>query len=256
MSFDWAELLRLPEATMAGGLNIPKTMLVKNGELTKSDQRRLSNVLHLKYAASLKHGNTRIPPVVNGEYDAQSVLILACELKTTASAPAEVMQVIHKVFPNPTVVCAETSDGRIGISVGLKRRSQSEAGEFVVESIRNSSFFSPDDERYEPYLSRIQFPNLSQQDLLSLVRKLASDTERARVIPVLGFYPACGERDTETLMRLVREVSARQVKIEGLRARWRAKGVSLAESAKLRVQMRDMQREIDEYHDEIQRLCR
>lgn len=48
---DWNGILRLPEAALAGCRRIPKTVLVKQAMLTKTEQKRLDKVARLEHFA-------------------------------------------------------------------------------------------------------------------------------------------------------------------------------------------------------------
>lgn len=51
---DWNGILRLPEAALAGCRRIPKTVLVKQAMLTKTEQKRLDKVARLEHFATVR----------------------------------------------------------------------------------------------------------------------------------------------------------------------------------------------------------
>ena len=59
---DWNGILRLPDAALAGDRRIPKTVLVKQAMLTKTEQKRLDKVARLEHFATVQKSTTRIPP--------------------------------------------------------------------------------------------------------------------------------------------------------------------------------------------------
>lgn len=50
---DWNGILRLPDAALAGCRRIPKTVLVKQAMLTKTEQKRLDKVARLEHFATV-----------------------------------------------------------------------------------------------------------------------------------------------------------------------------------------------------------
>ena len=47
---DWARSLELPSSTIAGDKTIPKTVLTKQGNLTKTEQRHLKQLKRLGHS--------------------------------------------------------------------------------------------------------------------------------------------------------------------------------------------------------------
>ena len=112
---DWNGILRLPEAALAGCRRIPKTVLVKQAMLTKTEQKRLDKVARLEHFATVQKSTTRIPPYEDDERNVQSVVFLRCEMTAGTMAVAEVAELVHKCFPNPTVLLVDAEEpGRAG----------------------------------------------------------------------------------------------------------------------------------------------
>ena len=89
---DWNGILRLPEAALAGCRRIPKTVLVKQAMLTKTEQKRLDKVARLEHFATVQKSTTRIPPYEDDERNVQSVVFLRCEMTAGTMAVAEVAE--------------------------------------------------------------------------------------------------------------------------------------------------------------------
>lgn len=135
---DWNGILRLPEAALAGCRRIPKTVLVKQAMLTKTEQKRLDKVARLEHFATVQKSTTRIPPYEDDERNVQSVVFLRCEMTAGTMAVAEVAELVHKCFPNPTVLLVEAG-GCACISVALTRRTRpSRARRSSTESSRRA----------------------------------------------------------------------------------------------------------------------
>lgn len=216
MSVRWNDILRLPEAALAGERGIPKAQLVRQGELTKSQEAKLKGVERLSHFATLQKSTTRMLPVRDEEHDIQAVLVLVCELKGTV-APFEIAEIIHGVFPNPTILLFEMGD-EIGISTVLKRLSRSERGAVVIERSSYSAMFEADDARYSGLLAAIAFDQLDQSTLVGYLNSLMDATDLARVIPTVGEYPRCPRDSIPKLMDLAKRMAALQHEITALDA--------------------------------------
>ena len=124
---DWNGILRLPDAALAGCRRIPKTVLVKRAMLTKTEQKRLDKVARLEHFATVQKSTTRIPPREDDERNVQSIVFLRCEMAAGTMAVAEVAELVHKCFPNPTVLLIEAG-GCVCLrrsSTGSSRRARS-----------------------------------------------------------------------------------------------------------------------------------
>lgn len=150
---DWNGILRLPDAALAGDRRIPKTVLVKQAMLTKTEQKRLDKVARLEHFATVQKSTTRIPPYEDDDYNVQSVVFLRCEMTVGTMAVAEVAELVHKCFPNPTVLLIEAG-GCVCVSVALTRKSQAEQGATVVDRTEATGAFDPAVRDMRPSLTR------------------------------------------------------------------------------------------------------
>lgn len=251
---DWNGILRLPEAALAGGRRIPKTVLVKQAMLTKTEQKRLDKVARLEHFATVQKSTTRIPPHVDEERDVQSIVFLRCEMSAGSMAVAEVAELVHKCFPNPTVLLIEAG-GRACVSVALTRKSQAEQGATVVDRIESTGTFDPGRPEYADFLGALAFDQLSQSDLWEYLLDMARAVALSRAIGGLGFYPSCPAQDREKLLVLTSRYDELGASVKRLRGQRRSKGITLNESAKLRMEMKEEERRLRAVADEIKEIC-
>lgn len=161
---DWNGVLRLPDVVLTGDHRIPKTVLVKQAMLTKTEQKRLDKVARLEHFATVQKSTTRIPPYEDDERNVQSIVFLRCEMAAGTMAVAEVADLVHKCFPNPTVILIEAGC-RACVSVALTRKSQAEQGATVIDRIEATGAFDPGRPEYADFLGTLAFERLSQGDL-------------------------------------------------------------------------------------------
>lgn len=250
---EWEKMLGLPAATLAGNRRIPKTQLAAQGRYTKREEKLLAAAESLTHVATLQKSNTPMLPVSDEEHDVAAILYLRCVMKRR-SGTAELAELLHRTFPNPTVLLFEAEEA-CGVSVALKRKSLAEHGEVVVEQIAGTGWFDPDDVAYSSYLEAAAYFALPQATLLEFVRALVRRTLAAKCIGALGFYPAVREGVVNELMTRVRRLGELQTQIEELQARRRSRETSLADSTKLRVEIKKLEKEKLAVAEGIKELC-
>lgn len=251
---DWNGILRLPDAALAGDRRIPKAVLVKQAMLTKTEQKRLDKVARLEHFATVQKSTTRIPPYEDDERNVQSIVFLRCGMAAGSMALAEVAELMHKCFPNPTVLLIEAGD-RACVSIALTRKSQAERGATVIDRIESTGAFDPGCPEYADFLDVLAFGQLSQGDLWEYLIDLARAVTLSRAIKGLGFYPRCRAQDREKLIVLASRYDELDASVKRLRERRRSKDITLNESAKLRMEMKEEERRLKAVADEIKEIC-
>lgn len=251
---DWNGILRLPEAALAGGRRIPKAVLAKQAMLTKTEQKKLDKIARLEHFATVQKSTTRIPPYEDDRRNVQSIVFLRCEMAAGTMAVAEVAELMHKCFPNPTVHLVEAGD-RACVSAALTRKSQAEQGATVVDRIESTGTFDPGDPEYADFLGALAFGRLSQGDLWEYLLDMARVVALSRAIGDLGFYPSCPARDREKLIVLTSRYDELEASVKRMKEQRRSKDITLNESAKLRMKMKEEERRIRVVADEIKEIC-
>ena len=249
----WNDWLRLPTAALAGDRRIPKTVLTRQASLTKTEQKVLDKVASLTHFATVQKSTTYIPPHEDDDRNIQSIVFLRCELVRSV-AYAEVASLVHKCFPNPTVILFEAAD-EVCISCAVTRRSLAERGATVVEGIEATCGFSPDDARYAPLFADLAFDALPQDDLYAYVRELSWRLRLARLVASLGFYPDCAPAERPHLLELTARLDDLTAERNALAQQRRNRELSLNETAKLRIHQRDVEKQMTATLVEIEGVC-
>ena len=251
---DWNGVLRLPDAALAGCRRIPKTVLAKQVMLTKTEQKRLDKVARLEHFATVQKSTTRIPPYEDDKRNVQSIVFLRCEMAAGSMAVSEMAELVHKCFPNPTVLLIEAG-GRTCMSVALTRKSQAEQGATVVDRIESTGAFDPGGPEYADFLGALAFGRLPQDDLWKYLLDMARVVVLSRAIGGLGFYPVCPARDREKLIVLASRYDELGASVKRLKERRRSKDITLNESAKLGMGVKEEGRRLRAVADEIKEIC-
>lgn len=248
------DIFRLPEAALAGDKRIPKTMLVSQAALTKHEQKTLDKVKRVEHFATVQKSTTRIPSCVNDERDIQGIIFLRCEMAGDSEAYAEVGRLLHKCFPNPTVIVFD-GENHTCISAAMTRKSFAEKGAVVIEEIQSTGRFTMQDPRYAPFLDALDFNNLDQRDLLCLLRDIAWNIQLSRSVPALGFFPSCSEQDKDRLVELIGENDRLGKEFNEIQAAGKDKDITLNEKAKLRMRGKEIKKRCDVVALEIKEIC-
>lgn len=253
-TFNWNDIFQLPATAFAGDRRIPKTVLTKQALLTKTEQKTLDKVRKLVHFATVQKSTTRIPSHVDENYDIQSILILQCEMADSA-AYGEVAHLLHKCFPNPTVILFD-GPKEVCISVATTRNSLAEKGAIVVDAVESTGGFPLADKAYKPFLDSLAFNEMSQQDLLAFVNDLTWHVILSHGIQAVGFYPQCPEHEREALSKLIEQYDDVASEIASIvQQRKTNKELTLNESAHLRIRMRELEQDQEIVSKMIKEVC-
>lgn len=163
---------------------------------------------------------------------------------------------VHGCFPNPTVILAEGfANPGIAVSAALRRKNLAEHGAFVTERISSSGLFKVENPEYAPFLERLSFAMLPQTTLMDYLIALGDRTLLARSVKALGFYPVCKDSDVDLLMGHVKAMNALTSKINELNDARKSKDATLADTTKLRIEMRKLEQQRESVMDEIKEIC-
>lgn len=253
---EWNQCLRLPEATLQGGKRIPKTVLASHADLSRKELRLLDNLRELRSHAVLGRSNTGIPPRVDAAHDVRAVLYLDCLLGSWNRA-GELAAVLHRAFPNPTVLLMRTMDvldGRM-ISVAAKRKSLAETGAVVVEETETTTPLQPLDGDAPAFWEAFAYGRLPQADLLDYVHGMQDVILFHNLRPRLGFMPRPGLIHRSEIRRELVRLKQVDAEIRGLDARRRSKDTTIGASADLRVLLSGKKEEAQIIVDHIKELC-
>lgn len=254
MSVEWNDILGLPQAALAGDRRIPKAAVARHSNLTKREQKTLDKVKLLSHFATVQKSTTRILPYVDESYNIESIVFLRCEMSEKSVAFAEVSGLLHRCFPNPTVLLMVGSAGAC-ISAALTRKSLSEKRAVVVEEQRSTGGLNLDDPKVQDILRSLAFAKLPQENLLVYLREMLWRIRLIRSTESLGFYPECGERKRGRLVELLGKIEQLGHETMELSQARRSKEVSLNEQMKLRVRLKDIEKQCDLTVVEIKELC-
>lgn len=254
MSMEWNEIFKLPVAALAGDKRIPKSVVIRQAELAKREQKTLNKVKRLSHFATLQKSTTYILPHVDDGHDVESIVFLLCEMSEKSTAFSEVAGLLHRCFPNPTILLMEGS-GTICVSAALTRKSLSEKDAMVIEEQRSTGALDPDDSQLRDMFKGLAFERLPQENLLIYLREMMWRIRLIRVSETLGFYPERDTHDRERLLKLLAEAERLGNEAAELAQARRDRKLSLNEQMGLRVRLKDIENKRDYIIAGIKELC-
>ena len=254
MSARWEDIFQLPDAALAGYKRMPKTLLVRQAALTKHEQKTLDKMRRLEHFATASKATTRMLPRMDDEYNIQSVIFLRCEMAAASQAVAEVARLIHKCFPNPTVLMQDVGD-KTCLSVAITRKSHAEREATVIETVESTGLFDGKAPEWQPFLDALAYARLPQGDLYEYLRAMAWNVVLARAIEALGFYPQVDAGKREQILALISGYDKAHGEVRRLYDERRKPDVSLNESAKLRMRIRKAEQQRSAILNKIKELC-
>lgn len=130
-----------------------------------------------------------------------------------------------------------------------------EHGAFMTERTYASGLFNAGKTEYTPYLERLGFSTFPQTTLLGYLVPLGDGTSLARAVKALGFYPICKDTDVDLLMGHVKSMNESSSKIGELNDARKWKDAALADTTKLRVEMRKLEQQRESAMDGIKEIC-
>lgn len=253
-SADWNSILQLPKAALAGNTQVPKATVIRQAQLNKNDARVLNKVRRLEHFATVQKSTTRIPPTIDEDRNIQCIIVLRCEM-SKSGAYAEVASVLHRCFPNPTLIlfdgCQETC-----ISVASTRRSRVQNGEVVVDHIESTGRMLKDEDVFARFYDSLAFDVMPQENLAVYLEAIARNIKLSRVTGPLGFYPTCSRQAQARLEPLIDRYDKLSSKISALsRQRKGNREIPLSDSARMRVQEAELGNVLRGVVEEIKEIC-
>lgn len=248
------DIFMLPQSALVGDKRIPKTMLVSQAALTNHEQKTLDKAKRIEYFAKVQKSTTRIPGYVDEERDIPSIIFLHAELASGAQAFMEVARLVHKCFPNPTVMVLE-SGNLMCITVAITRKSHVEKGATVIEAVETTGAFELDDPAYKGLVEELAFNRLPQDNLWSYLQALAWNVRLSRTVEALGFYPRCVSEKRAQMNGLIENFDCVRSELKAISDQRKDKDTSLNDSAKLRMEMKRLKKKQAEIVSEIKELC-
>ncbi len=122
---------------------VPKKLLTEQGASTAADKRLIQDGIEdIIWVAALKPTNIGVPVYRDGQREYLEIAVLTATLRL-GSKGARLIELIHRAIPYPLFLVSSQPDG-VTISLSHIRRSEGQTGKTVIEDLRRTAPFSPD----------------------------------------------------------------------------------------------------------------
>lgn len=148
---------------------VPKKLLTEQGAPTAVDKRRIQEgIEELIWVAALKPTNVAVPAFRDDVREYLEIVVLSASLRAGAKE-ARLIELIHRAVPYPLLLVAAHGD-TVSLSLAHKRWSQAEKGRVVIEDVRRTAPFRPEESTAAEtaFLASLGISNLPSRDLYAL----------------------------------------------------------------------------------------
>lgn len=211
----------------------------------------------LEHFATVRESTTGILPFESAGRDVQSIVFLRCETTGDIDAYIPVARLLHKCFPDPTVILFDEVT-KLCISVATTRKSFAEKDTVVIDAIESIGRVYKGDEGLVPFYESLAFDRLPHDNLWAYLEGIAWSVRLARAQWGLGFFPTCPEHKREEMRVLIERYDVLNREIEELFWHRHRNRRSLApdESARLRAREEQLREERDGVIEEMRAVVR
>ncbi|MGA2248385.1 MAG: DUF4391 domain-containing protein [Verrucomicrobiota bacterium] len=176
---------------------VPKKLLLENGAPTASDKRQISEgIEEILWHAALKPANLGVPAYRDTMREYLEIAVLTVAFRAAAKT-GRLVELIHRAIPYPVLLIA-TMGGMATVSVAHKRWSQGETGQVVIEELRATAPFQPENATAETsqFLARLAVSSLPQGNLFALYQSWLDSVLALEAAQITGAFvpPPSAER--------------------------------------------------------------
>jgi hypothetical protein len=188
--------LALPAETRVDR-RVPKKLLVENGVPTAGDKRQINDgIEEILWQAALKPANLGVPAYRDAVREYLEIAVLTVSFRPAAKT-ARLVELIHRAIPYPVLLIA-TMGETATVSVAHKRWSQGETGRVVIEELRATAPFPPENATVETsqFLARLAVSGLPQGNLFALYQSWLDSVLALEAAEITGAFvpPPSAER--------------------------------------------------------------
>jgi hypothetical protein len=174
---------------------VPKKLLVENGAPTGSDKRQINDgIEEILWQAALKPANLGVSAYRDAVREYLEIAILTVTFRPNAKT-TRLVELIHRAIPYPVLLIA-TMGETASVSVAHKRWSQGESGQVVIEELRATEPFRPENPTAEEtqFLARLSVGSLPQTNLFALYQSWLDSVLALEAAQITGaFRPVASE---------------------------------------------------------------
>lgn len=181
---------------------VPKKLLIEQGAPTSADKRQIQDgVEELHWVAALKPTNIGVPSFKDEVREYLEISVLTATLRAAAKA-TRLIELIHRAVPYPVVLVAAHGNS-VTLSLAHKRWSQGQGGAVVIEDVRRTAPFNPDQPTVEEalFLASLAVSGLPNRDLFTLYQGWLDRVAALDAARITGTFAPPESADRATALR-------------------------------------------------------
>lgn len=247
-------LLQIPQKTIFNR-KIAKKQFHEQGELTATEKELFTTEIESIYLLSIcKQDTLNVPKFVNNDRRYEEIYWLLVSFKSMKRFE-RMINIFHKVMPNPIVVLATDDNENISVSTAHKRLNQNDKTKVVVESVINSPWIHLSDESVaiQRFIERLHFINLSYSNLYDFYDSVTSAIRVSSLIEEIQRYPHI-KVSSDELIPLIDSLDDTNRKINQLQ-QLQKEQLDFGEKIELHMKIKKLEQEENRILIRIKELC-
>ncbi|MBT2215698.1 DUF4391 domain-containing protein [Virgibacillus dakarensis] len=247
-------LLQMPQKTIFNR-KIAKKQFHEQGKLTAAEKELFTTEIESIYLLSIcKQDTLNVPKFVNNDRRYEEIYWLLVSFKSIKRFE-RMVNIFHKVMPNPIVVLATDDNENISVSTAHKRINQNDETRVVVENVTNSPWIHLSDRReaIQRFIGRLRFINLSYSNLYDFYDSVNSALRMSSLIEQIQKYPKV-EVSSNELIPLMDSLDDINININQLQLLQKEQ-LDFGEKMELHIKIKRFEHEEDQVLNRIKELC-
>ncbi|MBM7707204.1 hypothetical protein JOD03_002143 [Chryseomicrobium aureum] len=246
--------LQIPQRTVLNR-KIPKKAFFTQTDLSTTEKELFtSDIEGMHLISVMNQQSMNIPSFQDDEFNYSEVVWIYVDLRITKNIN-KIASAIHKAIPNPVVLVAGSSEGRILLSTSHKRLNKNDKTKVVVEQPTITDWFNPreEDTAYSKFLNALVVSNLSFENLYSIYEDIQQLIKCEEVIQLVGTIPTSKDK-REEVVNILRNVQKHRKNIEQLQLEQKGQ-VDFGKKMELHMKIKRQEQEINTHLLRIKELC-
>jgi hypothetical protein len=181
---------------------VPKKLLLEQGAPTAADKRYLQDgIEEMIWIAALKPTNIGVLIFRDDVREYLEIVVLTAALRAAAKPP-RLVELIHRAVPYPVVLVTAHGD-TFSLSLAHKRWSQGEKGKVVIEDVRCTAPFQPDEPTAEEaaFLASLALASQPARDLYTVYQGWLDRVAALEAAQITGTFAPPDSADRAGVLR-------------------------------------------------------
>ncbi|PJK17192.1 hypothetical protein CQS04_08585 [Chryseomicrobium excrementi] len=246
--------LQIPQRTVLNR-KIPKKAFFTQTDLSTTEKELFtSDIEGMHLISVMNQQSMNIPSFQDDEFNYSEVVWIYVDLRITKNIN-KIASAIHKAIPNPVVLVAGSSEGRILLSTSHKRLNKNDKAKVVVDQTAITDWFNPREENtaYSNLLNALIVSNLSFENLHSFYEDIHLWIICEELIQLIGTIPTNSVKREEVVNILI-NVQKHCKDVEQLQLEQKGQ-IDFGNKMELHIKIKQQEQQINLHLQQIRELC-